>query len=96
MNYGYASLENDNTDGDFLTINDNDFRDEIYPLQLYFYAATCKPKIIFWSKFLVHNRIDDLERLNILDVSCGRGNGIYYIAKYLNPEISVGVDISHS
>lgn len=34
----------------------------------------------------------DLEDLDVLEVSCGRGGGSYYIKRYLKPKTMVGVD----
>ncbi|NOZ45524.1 MAG: class I SAM-dependent methyltransferase [Chlorobi bacterium] len=38
--------------------------------------------------------VKNLKGLNVLEVGCGRGGGVYYINKYLNPASIVGVDIS--
>lgn len=36
----------------------------------------------------------DLAGLDVLEVGCGRGGGLSFIVRYLNPHIAVGVDIA--
>jgi len=79
MNYGYAIL---NKDGKLIQDLNVEFEDERFPLQLYHYVATqCGTK-------------KDLSGLNILEVGSGRGGGLTYLTKNLQPASSVGVDIS--
>lgn len=36
----------------------------------------------------------DLSHKKILEVGCGRGGGAYYVARYFNPEVIIGIDRS--
>jgi len=55
-----------------------------------------KDKINKYSAQLYHfiaNSID-LKEKNLLEVGCGRGGGLSYISRYLNPKNSIGVDLN--
>ena len=39
-------------------------------------------------------KVVNLKDSNVLEVSCGRGGGSYYIKRYLEPQIMVGLDYS--
>jgi cyclopropane fatty-acyl-phospholipid synthase-like methyltransferase len=39
--------------------------------------------------------LDALFDKSILDIGCGRGGGLAFLAKYYQPEMSVGIDISN-
>lgn len=38
--------------------------------------------------------VNNMNGLNILETGCGRGGGLHYIARELNPQSAVGIDIS--
>jgi cyclopropane fatty-acyl-phospholipid synthase-like methyltransferase len=38
---------------------------------------------------------ENLENKTLMEVSSGRGGGLDYISRYLNPKKCIGVDISH-
>ncbi|EGR32394.1 methyltransferase, putative [Ichthyophthirius multifiliis] len=81
MNYGYATLKDD---GVLIQNLKSEDEDERLCLQLYHYMATQQ------------NKQQNLNGLNILEIGSGRGGGLEYISKYLNPLKCVGVDYSEN
>ena len=46
--------------------------------------------------FLEFGSIKSLNGLNVLEVGSGRGGGLNYISRYLNPSSCIGVDYSEN
>jgi len=80
MNWGYASMSPDG-----IIINDLKTEDENerYSIQLYHHMATAM------------GTFENLIDMTLMEVSSGRGGGLDYISRYLNPTKCIGVDISH-
>ncbi|CAG9322248.1 unnamed protein product [Blepharisma stoltei] len=78
INYGYAI----NTETGHTIVLDEDEETERYPYQLYHYIATGLKKF------------PNLAGLTVLDIGCGRGGGLAYVAKYLKPANAIGIDYS--
>jgi len=79
MNWGYAAL---NLNGLFVKNLDPEDENERFSIQLYHYVSTAMGT---WS---------DLEGKTLVEVSSGRGGGLDYISRYLNPKKCIGVDLS--
>jgi len=79
MNWGYASL---NKDGIMLRHLKQDDENDRYSIQLYHYMSTAMG---IWN---------NLEGKTLMEVSSGRGGGLDYLSRYLNPKKCIGVDIS--
>lgn len=78
LNAGYADLESD--DGVYLKTYKDKF--DVLRFQLYDYVV---------KRF---GRVDNLNGLSLLETGCGRGGGLHYLARELNPHSAIGVDIS--
>jgi SAM-dependent methyltransferase len=79
MNWGYASL---NKDGIMVRNLKPEDEADRYSIQLYHYISTAMG--IF----------NNLEGKTLMEVSSGRGGGLDYLTRYLNPKKCIGVDIS--
>jgi len=79
MNWGYASL---NKDGIMLKSLKAEDEADRYSIQLYHFMSTAM------------GTFNNLEGKTLMEVSSGRGGGLDYIARYLNPKKCIGVDIS--
>lgn len=79
MNWGYALLT---PDGVMLRNLKPEDENERYSIQLYHYMSTAM------------GIYKDLEGKTLMEVSSGRGGGLDYISRYLNPKKAIGVDIS--
>eukprot|EP01017_Pseudomicrothorax_dubius_P028574 TRINITY_DN3398_c0_g1_i1.p1 TRINITY_DN3398_c0_g1~~TRINITY_DN3398_c0_g1_i1.p1 ORF type:complete len:348 (+),score=93.28 TRINITY_DN3398_c0_g1_i1:116-1159(+) len=80
MNYGYAVL---NSDGHLVGLRRED-EEERFSIQLYHFLATS------------FNERKDLEGQTVIEVGSGRGGGLSFIRRYLNPKAAIGVDISRN
>jgi SAM-dependent methyltransferase len=80
MNWGYAAL---NHNGAFIKNLDPEDERERFSIQLYHYMATAMG---LWN---------DLQGKTLVEVSSGRGGGLDYISRYLNPKKCIGVDLSN-
>ena len=78
MNYGYASLDANQTKLPLLK-KDEPNR---YSIQLYHYVVS------------LLDTASNLEGLQVLEVGCGRGGGCDYIKRYCKPRLIAGVDYS--
>lgn len=78
LNGGFADLEEE--DGIFLKT----YRDKFDALRFQLY------------NFIVmrFGGVNNLNGLNLLETGCGRGGGLHYLARELNPQSAVGIDIS--
>lgn len=76
MNYGYA----EKTESGHTIVLSNEEEAERFCYQLYHYMGTGLRKF------------PKLSRLTIVDVGCGRGGGISFLCKSLNPALAIGVD----
>ncbi|KAL4475757.1 hypothetical protein ABPG72_011534 [Tetrahymena utriculariae] len=81
MNYGYAVLSGN---GHLIQNLQKEDEDERFCLQLYHYVAT------------QFGTVKNLSGLRVLEVGSGRGGGLNYISKYLNPQECFGVDFSEN
>jgi len=79
MNWGYAALNNN---GAFIKNLAPEDENERFSIQLYHYMATAMGT---WN---------DLDNKTLVEVSSGRGGGLDYISRYLNPKKCIGVDLS--
>jgi len=79
MNWGYAALSNNGATIKNLASEDENER---FSIQLYHLMATAMNT---WS---------DLDGKTLVEVSSGRGGGLDYISRYLNPKKAIGVDLS--
>jgi len=79
MNWGYASLTPNGVMIKNLAPEDENDR---FSIQLYHYMATAMGT---WN---------NLESKTLVEVSSGRGGGLDYISRYLNPKKCIGVDLS--
>jgi len=80
MNWGYAAL---NLNGAFVKNLAPEDENERFSIQLYHYMSTAMGT---WT---------NLEGKTLVEVSSGRGGGLDYISRYLNPKKCIGVDLSH-
>lgn len=78
INYGYAI----NTETGHTILLDTNEETERYPYQLYHYVSTGLKKF------------PNLSNLTVVDIGCGRGGGLAYVAKYLKPANTIGIDYS--
>lgn len=78
VNYGYAALTND---GKTIELDEED-ESERFHLQLFHWTATGM------------NTIKKFETSTVVEISSGRGGGVFYISKYLKPAKVIGIDIS--
>lgn len=75
----YGYVFNDDANSDSKRLQlDSEDEDDRYCIQMYHNTANVK----------------DLAGLKVLEVGSGRGGGVWYMMKYLNPSSVVGVDIS--
>mmetsp|Transcript_36729 Transcript_36729/g.32954 ORF Transcript_36729/g.32954 Transcript_36729/m.32954 type:complete len:103 (+) Transcript_36729:375-683(+) len=79
MNWGYAPL---NKKGILLENLKPEDENERFSNQLYHYMSTAMGE---WQ---------NLDNKTLVEVSSGRGGGLDYITRYLNPKKAYGVDIS--
>jgi SAM-dependent methyltransferase len=79
MNWGYASME---ADGAFLKDLSAEDETERFSIQLYHLMATGM------------GTFKNLDGKTLVEVSSGRGGGLDYISRCLNPDKCIGVDIS--
>ena len=79
MNWGYAALNNN---GAFIKNLAPEDENERFSIQLYHFMATAMSS---WT---------DLSDKTLVEVSSGRGGGLDYISRYLNPKKCIGVDLS--
>jgi len=79
MNWGYAAL---NLNGAFVKNLAPEDENERFSIQLYHYMSTAMGT---WT---------NLEGKTLVEVSSGRGGGLDYISRYLNPKKCIGVDLS--
>ena len=80
MNFGYAINAEH---GRTIELDPQD-ENERFSYQLYDYIATGMKEL------------NSLKGLHVLEVGSGRGGGLYYISKYLNPASATGIDFSRS
>lgn len=78
VNYGYAAMT---TDGKSCELDEVD-EPERFHYQLFHWTTTGM------------NTLKKFENLTVVEISSGRGGGVYYIAKYLKPARVIGIDIS--
>lgn len=78
VNYGFAALTEE---GKTIALEDED-ESERFSLQLFHWAVTGMGTI---KKF---------ENLTVVEISSGRGGGVSYVARYLKPAKTIGIDIS--
>jgi len=79
MNWGYASLT---TNGVIIKNLAPEDENDRFSIQLYHYMATAMGS---WN---------NLESKTLVEVSSGRGGGLDYLSRYLNPKKCIGVDLS--
>lgn len=82
MNYGYALLNEDGKILDDLT--EEVEINEMYCLQLYYYISATK------------GNVKSMKGKTLLEVGSGRGGGLTFLTKRLQPEKAVGVDFSQN
>eukprot|EP00347_Sterkiella_histriomuscorum_P004058 403361905 len=80
LNFGYADMEAE--DGVFLKTYRDKF--DALRIQLYNYIV------------MRFGGVDSLNGLSLLETGCGRGGGLRYLAKELNPQQAIGIDICKS
>ena len=86
MNYGYAMNPDDpKSDGVLLSdMSEEQDRREIYSIQLYYYTASVLPGV------------KNLEGKTLVEMGSGRGGGLSFLTRFLNPEKAIGIDFSQN
>ena len=82
MNYGYALLSDD---GKLLSdLTEEQDRREVFSIQLYYYTASVLPEV------------NKMNGKTLVEVGSGRGGGLSFLTRHLQPEKSIGIDFSHN
>jgi len=82
-NSGYAILTET---GETLELASRQDEKQKFQLQMYFHCAVT---------VLKKNPKQALRGKKVMDLGCGRGGGLAFLAKYLAPEEAIGVDLSN-
>eukprot|EP00347_Sterkiella_histriomuscorum_P012583 403368011 len=80
LNGGYADSEIEN--GVFLKTYKDKF--DVLRIQLYNYIV------------MRFGEVNSMNGLNLLETGCGRGGGLHYLAREMNPQSALGIDIARS
>ena len=82
MNYGYALPS---ADGKLLSdLSEEQDRRELYSIQLYYYTASVLPGV------------KKLDGKTLVEVGSGRGGGLSFLTRFLNPAKAIGIDFSQN
>ena len=84
MNYGYGLLSKDGKILSDELLQEEQDRREMFSIQLYYYTASVLPNIT------------DMSGKTLVEVGSGRGGGLSFLTRTLEPEKSIGVDFSHN